>query len=211
MIEGAQERNDWTMIQWDSEGEISLGPPIVPEAVQMPRNEEIPLMRLQEDAGLLLSPETIHTALTNNDKMSEGPVPSVLTSNVGEEQPQNRTEATVLHYCDDSVVIIHGNRWETVLTSQPWNRDRDPTWIYTRMATMDTEPLPHAFRYALNANNVSTSALRPLVPADSQACVIVETLINDHRAMTMLDTGSTSNFLHQPSIRDGSSHTCIPS
>ena len=34
-----------------------------------------------------------------------------------------------------------------------------PTWIYTQMAAMDAEPLPHTFRYALNANNVSTLAL----------------------------------------------------
>ena len=60
---------------------------------------------------------------------------------------------------------------------------------------MDTEPLPRAFRYALNANTASTSALRPLVPADSRACVIVETLINGHKALTMLDMGSTSNFV----------------
>ena len=60
---------------------------------------------------------------------------------------------------------------------------------------MDTELLPHAFRYALSANAASTSALRPLVPADSRACVIVETLINGHKALTMLDTGSTSNFI----------------
>ena len=60
---------------------------------------------------------------------------------------------------------------------------------------MDTEPLPRAFRYALSANTASTSALRPLVPADSRACIIVETLINGHKALTMLDTGSTSNFV----------------
>ena len=195
VIEGAQEQNEWTMIRWDSKGEISLGPPIVPDAVRMPHDEEIPLIVPQEDAGSPLSPKTIHAPLTDNGNMSEGPVPSALTSNAGEEQPQNQTEATVLHYRDDSVVIIHGNGWETVLTSQPWNGDRDPTWIYTRMAAMDTEPLPHAFRYALNANNTSTSALRPLVPADSQACVIVETLIDGHKALTMLDMGSTSNFV----------------
>ena len=60
---------------------------------------------------------------------------------------------------------------------------------------MDTEPLPHTFRYALNANTASTSALRPLVPADSRACIIVETLIDGHKALTMLDMGSTSNFV----------------
>ena len=93
------------------------------------------------------------------------------------------------------MVIIHSNGWETVLTSRSWNGNRDPTRIYTRMAAMDTEPLPRAFRYALNTNTASTSALQPLVPADSWACVIVETLINGHKALTMLDTGSTSNFI----------------
>ena len=127
--------------------------------------------------------------------MSEGPVPSALTSDAGEEQPQNRTEATVLHYHDDLVVIICGNGWETVLTSRPWNGDRHPTRIYTRMAMMDTEPLPCAFRYTLNANNASTLALRPLVSADSRACVIVKTLIDGHKALMMLDMGSTSNFI----------------
>ena len=63
------------------------------------------------------------------------------------------------------------------------------------MAAMDTEPLPHTFRYALNVNNALTLALQPLVPADSQACIIVETLIDGHKALTMLDTGSTSNFV----------------
>ena len=89
VIKGTQEQNDWTMIQQDGEGEIILGPSIVPEAVWIPHDEEIPLMMSREDAGSLPSPETIHTALTNNDNMSEGPIPSALTSNVGEEQPQN--------------------------------------------------------------------------------------------------------------------------
>ena len=82
MIEGARERNDWTMIRRDSEGEISLGPPIVPEAARMPRDEEIPLMMPREDAGSPLSPETIRAALTDGDNISEGPDPSVLMSNV---------------------------------------------------------------------------------------------------------------------------------
>ena len=33
------------------------------------------------------------------------------------------------------------------------------------------------------------------MPADSWACVIVETLIDGHKALTMLDMGSTSNFV----------------
>ena len=85
MIESSQERNDWTMIQCNNEGEIILGPP----AVWMPRDEEIPLMMPQEDAGSPPFPETIRIALTNNDNISEGPAPSVLTSNAGEEQPQD--------------------------------------------------------------------------------------------------------------------------
>ena len=104
-------------------------------------------------------------------------------------------EATVLHYCDDLVVIICGNRWETVLTSRSWNGDRDPTQIYTRMAAMHVDPPPHAFRYALNTNNVLTSALQPLVPTNSQACVIIEALIDGHKALTMLNTSSTSSFI----------------
>ena len=181
MMEGAQERNDWTVIQRDGEGEIILGPSIIPEAVRMPCNKEIPLMMSWKDAGSPLSPETIHAALTDNDNMSEGPIPSVLTSNAGEEQPQDGMKATVLHYRHDSVIIICSNRWETVLTSRPCNRDRDPTWIYTSMAAMDAEPLPHTFRYTLNTNNALASALQPLVPADSRACVIVKTLIDGHK------------------------------
>ena len=113
VIESAWERNDWTMIQRDNEGEIILGPP----AVRMPHDEEIPLVMPQEDAGSPPSPETIHAALVDNDNISEGPAPLVLTGNTGEEQPQDRTEATVLHYCNDSVVIIHSNGRETILTS----------------------------------------------------------------------------------------------
>ena len=135
------------MIQRDGEGKIALGPSMVPEAMRIPRDEEI----MPREAGSPPSPVTIRAALTDNDNMSEGTVPLALTSDVGEEQPHNRTEATVLHYHDDSVVIIRGNRQETVLTSRPWNGDRDPTQIYTRMAAMDTEPLPRAFRYTLNA------------------------------------------------------------
>ena len=180
------------MIQRDGEGEIALGPSMVPEAMRIPHDEEI---MPWEEAGSPLSPITIRAALTDNDNISEGTVPLASTSDVGEEQPHNQTEATVLHYHDDLVVIIRGNGRETVLTSRPWNGDRDPPRIYTRMAAMDTEPLPHAFRYALSTNTASTSALQPLVPADSRACVIVETLINGHKALTMLDTGSTSNFI----------------
>ena len=156
VIEGARERNNWTMIQRDGKGEIALGPSMVPEAMRIPRNEGI---MPREEAGSPPSPVTIHAALTNNDNMSEGTVPSVPTSDAGEEQPNNRTEATVLHCHDDSVVIIRSNGQETVLTSRPWNGDRDPTRIYTRMAAMNIEPLPCAFRYALNANAASTSAL----------------------------------------------------
>ena len=175
------------MIQRDGEGEIALGPSMVPEAMRIPRDEGI---MPREEAGSPLSPVTIRAALTNNDNMSEGTVPSAPTSDAGEEQPHNQTEATVLHYCDNSVVIIRSNGRETVLTSRPWNGDRDPTRIYTRMAAIDIEPLPRTFRYALNANTVLTSALRPLVPADSRACIIVETLIDGHKALTMLDTVS---------------------
>ena len=33
------------------------------------------------------------------------------------------------------------------------------------------------------------------MPADSRACIIVETLIDSHKALMMLDTSSTSNFI----------------
>ena len=144
------------MIQRDGEGEIALGPPMVPKAMWIPHDKEI---MSREEAGSPPSPVTIHAALTDNDNMSEGTVPSASTSDVGEEQPHNQTEATVLHYRDNLMVIIHGNGQETILTSRPWNGDRDPIRIYTRMAVMDTEPPPRAFRYALNANAASTLAL----------------------------------------------------
>ena len=129
---------------------------MVPEAMRIPHDEEI---MPREEAGSPPSPVTICAALTNNDNISEGTVPLALTSDAGEEQPHNRTEATVLHYRDDSVVIVRSNGQETVLTSRPWNGDRDPTQIYTRMAVMYTEPLPCAFRYALSTNAASTLAL----------------------------------------------------
>ena len=71
MIEGAQERNDWTMIQHDGEGEIALGPSMIPEAMRIPCDEEI---MPWEEAGSPPSPVTIRAALTNNDNMSEGTV-----------------------------------------------------------------------------------------------------------------------------------------
>ena len=108
---------------------------------------------------------------------------------------QDKMEATILHYHDDLVVIIHGNRQETILTSRPWNGDRDPTQIYTQMAMMNAEPLPRTIRYALNTNNASTSVLQPLVPANLWACVIIKTLIDGHKALMMLDMGNTSNFV----------------
>ena len=93
------------------------------------------------------------------------------------------------------MVVIHSNGQEIILTFQPWNGDRDPTRIYTQMAVMNAELLPCTFRYALNTNNASTSALRPLVPANSRACVIIKMLIDGHKALTMLDMDSTSNFI----------------
>ena len=108
------------MIQRDGEGEIALGPSMVPKAIQIPHNKEI---MPREEAGSPPSPVTIRAALTDNDNISEGTVPSASTSDTREEQPHNRTEATVLHYRDDSVVTIRGNRQETVLTSRPRNGD----------------------------------------------------------------------------------------
>ena len=86
VIEGARERNDWTMIQHDGEGKIALGPSMVPEAMRIPHNKGI---MPREEAGSPPSPVTIRAALTNNDNMSEGTVSSALTSDAGEEQPHN--------------------------------------------------------------------------------------------------------------------------
>ena len=86
VIKGAREQNDWTMIQHDSKGEIALGPLMVPEAIQIPHNEEI---MPQGEAGSPPSPVTIRAALTDNDNISEGTVPSVSTSDAREEQPHN--------------------------------------------------------------------------------------------------------------------------
>ena len=74
------------MIQHDSEGEIALGPSMVPEAMRIPHDEKI---MPQEEAGSPLSPVTIRAALTDNDNISEGTVPLASTSDVGEEQPHN--------------------------------------------------------------------------------------------------------------------------
>ena len=78
------------MIQRDGEGEIALGPSMVPEAMRIPRDEEI---MPQEEAGSPPSPVTgICAALTDNNNISEGTVPSASTSDAGEEQPHNRVE-----------------------------------------------------------------------------------------------------------------------
>ena len=118
------------MIQCDGESEIALGPSMVPKAMQIPCDEEI---MPQEEAGSPPSPVTIHAALTNNDNISEGTVPSASTSDAGEEQPHNRTEATVLHYRNNSVVIIHSNGRETILTSRPWNGDCHDRFLSPRL------------------------------------------------------------------------------
>ena len=86
MIEGAREQNNWTMIQRDGKGEIALGPSMVPEAMQIPCDEET---MPRKEAGSPPSPVTIHAALTDNDNMSEGTVPLASTSDAGEEQPHN--------------------------------------------------------------------------------------------------------------------------
>ena len=74
------------MIQRDGEGGIALGPSLVPEAMRIPRDEEI---MPREEAGSPPSPVTIRAALTDNDNISEGTVPSASTSDAGEEQPHN--------------------------------------------------------------------------------------------------------------------------
>ena len=80
MIEDAQE------IQCDGEGEIALGPSMVPKAMWIPHDKEI---MPWEEAGSLPSPVTIRAALTDNDNMSEGTVPLASTSDTREEQPHN--------------------------------------------------------------------------------------------------------------------------
>ena len=124
----------------------------------------------------------------------ESPVPAPVSS-VGDMRPQALTETSILHYEDDTVVIVRGNGQETMISSGAWNGDRAPARIDRRMAVMTTEPVARAFRYTLNMNNSQGTILCPMVPAGIQACVTVEALIHGCHALTMVDTGSTGNFL----------------
>ena len=60
---------------------------------------------------------------------------------------------------------------------------------------MTTEPVACAFRHALQTSNSQGTALCPLIPAGACACVTVEAMIQGCHALTMIDTGSTGNFI----------------
>jgi len=124
----------------------------------------------------------------------ESPMPAPVSS-VGDMRPQALTETSILHYEDDTVVIVRGNGRETVISSGAWNGDRAPARINQRMAAMTTEPMARSFRYALNANDSQGTILRPVVPAGARACITVEALVHGCHALAMIDTGSMGNFL----------------
>ena len=60
---------------------------------------------------------------------------------------------------------------------------------------MTTEPVACAFQYALQMGNSRGTALHPLIPVGACACVTVEAMIQGCRALTMIDTGNTGNFI----------------
>jgi len=124
----------------------------------------------------------------------EFPVPTPASS-VGDMHPQALTETSILHYKDNTVVIVRGNGRETVISSGAWNGDRAPARVNQRMAAMTTEPMAQSFRYALNTNDSQGTILRPVVPAGARACVTVEALVHGCHALAMIDTGSMGNFL----------------
>jgi len=124
----------------------------------------------------------------------ESPVPAPASS-VGDMCPQALTETSILHYEDDTVIIVRGNGRETVISSGAWNGDRAPVRINQRMAVMTTEPVAQLFRYVLNVNDLQGTILRPVVPAGARACVTVEALVHGCHALAMIDTGSMGNFL----------------
>ncbi|KIK17667.1 hypothetical protein PISMIDRAFT_14916, partial [Pisolithus microcarpus 441] len=61
------------------------------------------------------------------------------------------------------------------------------------MALRPTEETTRAFRYGMHTN--STITPRPTVPPQARACVIVKAQVNGCEALTMIDTGSTTNFV----------------
>ena len=60
---------------------------------------------------------------------------------------------------------------------------------------MTTEPVARAFRYTLQMGNSQGMALHPLIPAGACACVTIKAMIQGCHALTMIDTGSTGNFI----------------
>ena len=60
----------------------------------------------------------------------------------------------------------------------------------------DSEATDHAFRYAMRMNAVTgPPGPRPVVPFHLHTCFIVQTKVNSCTALTMVDTGSTTNFI----------------
>ena len=114
---------------------------------------------------------------------------------LGEMRPQALTETNILHYEDDTVIIVQGNGRETVISSREWDGDRAPAHIQRPLAAMTTEPVARAFWYALQTGNSQGTALCPLIPAGARTCVTVEAMIQGCRALTMIDTGSMGNFI----------------
>ena len=57
------------------------------------------------------------------------PETSAPMSMLGEIHPQALTETNILHYKDDTVIIVRGNGRETVISSREWNGDRAPACI----------------------------------------------------------------------------------
>ena len=120
---------------------------------------------------------------------------STPTSMLGEIRPQALTETNIIHYEDDTVIIVQGNGRETVISSREWDGDRAPAHIQQRLATITTEPVARAFWYTLQTSNSQGMALRPLIPVGARTCVTVKAMIQGCRALTMIDTGSTGNFI----------------
>ena len=60
---------------------------------------------------------------------------------------------------------------------------------------MTTEPVTCAFWYTLHANTSQGTALHTLIPAGAHACVTIKAMIQGCCALTIIDTGSTGNFI----------------
>ena len=60
---------------------------------------------------------------------------------------------------------------------------------------MTTEPVTCAFWYTLHANTSQGTALHTLIPAGAHACITIKAMIQGCCALTIIDTGSTGNFI----------------